>query len=84
MKLYQYQILFGYSYPWGITARVTQAYPKFFKKKILFSFILFSFGYDTKIDSSESSRNMNFRYNYINLHLFYLLFWTLVCNLKTI
>ena len=79
MKLYQYQILFGYSYPWGIAARVTQAYPKFFKKKILFSF-----GYDTKIDSSESNRNMNFRYNYMDVHLFYLLFWTLVCNLKTI
>ena len=56
--------------------------PKFFKKKNLFSFI-FSFGYVTKINkSSESSGNMNFKCNYMNVHFFYLLFWILICNLK--
>jgi hypothetical protein len=45
----------------------------------------FSFGYVTKIDkSSESGGNMNFKCNYIDVYLFYLLFWILVCNLKII
>jgi hypothetical protein len=58
----------------------TQAYPK--KKKKSFSFI-FSFEYVTKIDkSSESSGNMNFKCNYIDVHFFYLLFWILICNLN--
>ena len=74
IESYQYQILFGYSYPWGIAARVTQAYPKFFKKPKSFSFI-FYFGYITKIDKrSKSSGNMNFKCNYIDVHFFYLLF----------
>ena len=56
----------------------------FQKKKKSFSFN-FSFGYVTKIDKSNESRgNMNFRCNYIDVHLFYLLFWVLICNLKTI
>jgi hypothetical protein len=60
----------------------TPGVPKFFKKKKSFSFI-FSFGYVTKIDKSrESSGNMNFKCNYIDVHFFYLLFWILICNLK--
>jgi hypothetical protein len=62
--------------------RRTQNFSK--KKKKSFSFI-FSFGYDTKIyKSSKSGGNMNFRCNYMDVHFFYLLFWTLVCNLKII
>ena len=34
------------------------------------------FGYDTKIDkSTESSGNMNFRCNYMDLHFFYFYFF---------
>ena len=53
----------------------TLGVPKFFnKKKKSFSFI-FSFGYVTKIDkSSESSGNMNFKCNFMDIHFFYLLF----------
>ena len=52
------------------------------KKNQSFSFI-FSFGYVTKIyKNSESSRNMNFNCNYMDVHFFYLLFWILICNLK--
>ena len=59
----------------------TLGVPKFFNKKKLFYFI-FSFGYVTKIDkSNESSGNMNFKCNYMDVH-FYLLFWILICNLK--
>jgi hypothetical protein len=61
-------------------------YPKlnffFLNNHFSFFFFLFSFGYVTKID--KSSGNINFRYNYMVLHFFYLLFWILVCNLKTI
>jgi hypothetical protein len=62
----------------------TPGISKFFKKKKKNHFLsFFSFGYDTKIDkSSESSRNMNFKCNYMNIHFFYLLFWFLICNLK--
>ena len=60
----------------------TPGIPKFLLKKINKSL---SFGYVTKIDkSSESGENMNFRYNYMDVHFFYLLFWILICNLKTI
>ena len=53
----------------------TSSVPKLKKKKKLFSFI-FSFRYVTKIDkSNESDGNMNFKYNYIDVHFFYLLFW---------
>ena len=55
------------------------AYPNFSKKKKSFSFI-FSFGYVTKID--KSSRNINFKCNYMDIHFFYLFFWILICNLK--
>ncbi len=56
----------------------------FQKKKKKISFI-FSFGYITKIDkSNESDGNTNFMCNYMDVHFFYLFFWTLVCNLKTI
>ena len=80
MEPYPYRILFGYSYSWGIFACV----PKFFNQKKSFSFI-FSFGYVTKIDkSSKNDGNMNFSSNYIDVHFFYLLFWILICNLKTI
>ena len=63
-------------------------YPKctqiFQKKKKSFYFI-FSFGYVTKINKSvESGRNMNVKCNYMDVHFFYLLFWILICNLKTI
>ena len=59
----------------------TPGVPKFFKKEKSLSFI-FSFGYVTKIEkSSESSENMNFKCNYIDVHFFYLLFWILICNL---
>ena len=34
-----------------------------------------------RIDS-ESSGNMNFKCNYMDVHFFYLLFWILICNLK--
>ena len=34
--------------------------------------------------NNESGKNMNFRCNYIDIHFFHLLFWTLVCNLNTI
>ena len=63
----------------------TPGVPKFFnQKKKSFSFI-FSFRYVTKIDeSSESGEKMNFKYNYMDVHFFYLLFWILICNLKTI
>ena len=63
----------------------TLGVPKFFKKKKKsFSFI-FSFGYVTKIDkSNESSGNINFKCNYMDVHFFYLLFWILIYNLKTI
>ena len=55
---------------------------KFQQKKKKISFI-FSFGYVTKIDkSSESSRNMYFKCNYMDVHFFYLLFWILIYNLK--
>ena len=86
MEPYPYRILFGYSCPWGIAACVPPGVPKNFqkKKKKSFSFI-FSFGNVTKIDkSSESGGNMNFRCNYMDVHFFYLLLLTLVCNLKTI
>ena len=71
--------------PLGYCCLCTLGIPKNFqKKKKSFSFI-FSFGYITKIDkSSESGGNMNFRCNYMDVHFFSLLFWTLVCNLKTI
>ena len=60
----------------------TPSVPKIFNKKKLFYFI-FSFGYVTKIDkNSESSGNMNFKCNYMDVHFFYLLFWILICNLK--
>ena len=82
MEPYPYQILFGYLYSWGTSACVPQAYPNFSKKKKSFSFI-FSFGYVTKIDkSNESSGNMNFKCNFMDVHFFYLLFWILICNLK--
>ena len=68
----------------GYFCMCTPGVPKFFNKKKSFSFI-FSFGYVTKIDkSSESGGNMNFRYNYMDIYFFYLLFWILICNLKTI
>ena len=62
----------------------TLGVPKFFKKKKKKSFsFIFSFGYVTKIDkSNESSENMNFKCNYMDIHFFYLLFWILICNLK--
>jgi hypothetical protein len=68
----------------GYSCMRTPGVPKFFKKTKSFSFI-FSIRYVTKIDeSSESGRNMNFKCNYIDIHFFYLLFWILICNLKTI
>ena len=62
------------------------AYPKRIKKKAKYHFLLFfSFEYITKMDkSSEGGGNMIFRYNYVNIHFFPLLFWISVCNLKTI
>ena len=58
----------------------TPGEPKFLLKKKSFSF-----GYVIKIDKSgESGENMNFRCNYMDVHFFYLLFWILICNLKTI
>ena len=73
--------LFRYSYSWVLL----HVYSNFFlKKKNLFSFI-FSFGYVTKkYKYSESGGNMNFRCNYIDVYFFYLLFWILICILKTI
>ena len=66
----------------GYFCMSTQVYPNFSTKKKSFSFI-FPFGYVTKIDkSSGSSGNMNFKYNYMDIHFFYLLFWILICNLK--
>ena len=60
--------------------RRTQIFKK--KKKNIF-FQFFSFRYVTKIDKSgESSGNMNFNCNYMDVHFFYLLFWALICNLK--
>ena len=63
----------------------TPGIPKFFKKKKNHFLSFFSIRYVTKIDeSSESGGNMNFKCNYMNVHFFYLLFWILICNLKTI
>jgi hypothetical protein len=71
-------VLLGYFY------MPTPGVPKFFNKKNHF-LSFFSFVYVTNIDkSSESGGNMNFRYNYMDVHFFYLLIWTLICNLKTI
>jgi hypothetical protein len=33
---------------------------------------------------SGSDENMNFKCKYMVVHFFYLLFWTLICNFKTI
>ena len=49
--------------------------PKFLNKKKKNHFLSFLLLDVTKIDkSSESSGNMNFKYNYIDVHFFYLLF----------
>ena len=60
----------------GYFCMCTPAVPKFFKKKKKKSFsFIFSFGNVTKIDkSNESGGNMNFRYNYMDVNFFYLLF----------
>ena len=74
MEPYPYWILLGtrtlgvllHAYP-----RRTQIKKK--KKKIIF--FHFFFRYVIKIDkNSESGGNMNFRCNYMDVHLFYLLF----------
>ena len=71
-----------YLYSWGTFACVPRRTQNFQPKKKSFYFI-FSFGYVTKIDkSSESSGNMNFKCNYIDVYFFYLLFWIFICNLK--
>jgi hypothetical protein len=67
------------SYSFG---ELMSAQPKRIQKKFLYLLFFFSFGYVIKI--SKSGGDMNFRYNYIGVHFFYLLFWSLVCNLKTI
>ena len=59
--------------------------PKFKKENKKIHFLSFFLLDVTKIDkSSESGGNMNFRCNYTDVHFFYLLFWILICNLKTI
>ena len=62
----------------------TPSVPKFFNKKKKKNHFLSFFLLDvTKIDkSSESSGNINFKCNYMDVHFFYLLFWILICNLK--
>ena len=63
----------------------TPGVPKFFNKKKKSFYFIFSFGYFIKKDkSSENGGYMNFRSNYMDVHFFYLLFWILIYNLKTI
>jgi hypothetical protein len=71
--------------PLGNYCLLTPDVPKKFQKKKKKNSFTFSFGHDTKISkSSESGGNMNFRCNYVIVLFFFLLFWILICNLKTI
>ena len=67
----------------GVLLHAYPGVPKIFNQKKKSFYFIFSFEYVTKIDkSSESSGNMNFKCNYIDVYFFYLLFWILICNLK--